>query len=219
VTNEPRREAPLADRITLLESRLETATRLISDTLSLQRSMQATLRDPHASRAAAGSASPTADRDDRETRGVFGEWVLWLVQTYDLLLEWPLCWYRHAGFVGELRSLHDFHRAVAVELAEDPRAGFAWHDCLWRFRARALTPIKCPVTGHTEPTEAMVASGKQKLERLRVAYAASTPRFAETATSDGPGARRADGPDRLSAANRPPGINTRTYRKWPPTPC
>jgi len=167
MTDDQHRQAPLTDRVSLIESQIHTVSRLASDILSAQRSIQGALREMQVRGAASASAAGPKARDDPEA---FGAWVLWLVQTYDLLLEWPQCWYRHAGLVEELRALHDFQRGLATALADDPRAGFAWHDALWRFRARGLTPVKCPLSGHAEPTEPMVADRNQQVGLLRKRY-------------------------------------------------
>lgn len=79
-----------------------------------------------------------------------GEWVAWLVRTYDLEQSFPLCRQRHPGLVEELRGLRRWRGAVDAEFAADPRAATEWHEALAALQARALPAVvmRCGARHH-----------------------------------------------------------------------
>jgi hypothetical protein len=80
-------------------------------------------------------------------------WVDWLVVAYELLDEWPECWYRHMGAVNELLALQRWHASALTD--EPPGSQLAlWHDGLARVRERAIRPLlqSCHATGHVDPS-------------------------------------------------------------------
>jgi hypothetical protein len=98
----------------------------------------------------------------REAMGL-GEWVIWLVRTYELHVTFPMCWHRHPGLVEELRGLAEWHRAVYNELAEDPRALTTWHEALGRLQLRALPPVmnRCASRHHDRPDDVRADENKE----------------------------------------------------------
>lgn len=64
------------------------------------------------------------------------EWVLWLVQRYDLGDEIPPCWWAHPAIVEELTALWASWNFAYRDSNADPRQPLAWHQELEASRRR-----------------------------------------------------------------------------------
>lgn len=97
-------------------------------------------------------------------------WVDWLIVAYELVDEWPECWYRHKAAVNELLALQQWHAAA---LGEQPAASqlALWHDGLARVRDRAIRPLlqSCHATGHVDPTPEQTAQRQARREQMATA--------------------------------------------------
>lgn len=97
-------------------------------------------------------------------------WVDWLIVAYELVDEWPECWYRHTAAVNELLALQQWHAAA---LAEQPAASqlALWHDGFARVRDRAIRPLlqSCHATGHLDPTSEQSEKRQARKEQMAAA--------------------------------------------------
>lgn len=94
-------------------------------------------------------------------------WVHWLAVKYELVDDWPECWFQHDGAVLELLALHAWHTA-ALQPNAAPNELFLWHDALWRTRDRVIRPLaqRCGAMGHGESDDAVEARRDAKLQRM-----------------------------------------------------
>ncbi len=108
-----------------------------------------------------------------ETQGIaFGEWVLWLVETYALWEVWPACWFRHPGIVEELTALWAWHLALDTDAGGDGAGAVGWHAALWRFMDRSLPVVtrRC-LSSHQVPTPDIVHARGDMVDAMRQAHA------------------------------------------------
>ena len=110
-----------------------------------------------------------------ETQGAaFGEWVIWLVDTYAMWDVWPSCWHQHAGLVEELTALWAWHVALDNDAGGDGDDAVSWHTAFWRFVDRSLPRVgrRC-LSSHQAVTEDVVEARAQMVDTMRHTYAAA----------------------------------------------
>ena len=82
-----------------------------------------------------GQETPTGGGSGR-----FADFVLWVVDTYELWSRIPACWESHRQVTNELRALQARHLQANETAESDPAAGVAaradWHDYLGRMLTR-----------------------------------------------------------------------------------
>lgn len=101
----------------------------------------------------------------------FGEWVVWLVETYVLWEIWPTCWHRHPRIVEELTALWAWHLALDADQGGDGAAAMSWHAALWRFLDRSLPAVtRWCLSTHQEPPPDVAQARRDALEVMRTEY-------------------------------------------------
>ncbi len=115
-------------------------------------------------------------------------WTAWLVIRYELVDEWPTCWFCHSELVAWTLALRSWHRAVyapeyevmaGAEVATlaptTPRFYWEWHtQGLVPFLVRLRESAKGCSGGarHREPSEEVSRQRCQRLAAGRAAFAA-----------------------------------------------